>query len=103
MMRLLNFLSQSMQSSSLLDGGMLNSMILYVSAVMESKSSMGVMVEAPTAGSCRTIQGSLIAAAEHLQTNDDDLIKAMLVAGLIGIFITANATLAAEAVLLIYR
>ncbi|MCP4552083.1 MAG: hypothetical protein GY834_08620 [Bacteroidetes bacterium] len=77
-------------------------MILYVSAVMESKSSMGVMVAAPTAGSCGTIQGSLIAAAAHLKTNDDDLIKAMLVAGLIGIFITTNATFAAE-VLLIYR
>lgn len=91
----LNF-KKKMQSSSLLESGMLNTMILYVSAVMESKSSMGVIVAAPTAGSCGTIPGSLIAAAEHLKSNDDDLIKAMLAAGLIGVFICTNATFAAE-------
>ncbi|NTV82885.1 MAG: hypothetical protein HGA23_01115 [Bacteroidales bacterium] len=40
-----------MQNHRLLDGGMLNQIILYVTAMMEMKSSMGVIVAAPTAGS----------------------------------------------------
>ena len=41
-----------MENQQLLDGGMLNQMILYVTAMMEVKSSMGVIVAAPTAGAC---------------------------------------------------
>lgn len=91
----LNF-KQKMDKSQLLDGGMLNRMILYISAVMETKSSMGVIVAAPTAGSCGTVPGTLIAAAEFLNASEDDLINAMLVAGLTGVFIASNATFAAE-------
>ena len=43
----------------LLDGGMLNRMILYVTAMMEVKSSMGVIVAAPTAGACGGLPGCL--------------------------------------------
>jgi len=36
---------------------MLNRIILYVSALMEVKSSLGVIVAAPTAGSCGGLPG----------------------------------------------
>jgi L-serine dehydratase len=39
-----------MKAGRLLDGGALNRIILYVTALMEVKSSMGVIVAAPTAG-----------------------------------------------------
>ncbi len=42
---------EKMDASALLDGGMLNRMILYTIAVMETKSSTGLIVAAPTAGS----------------------------------------------------
>ncbi|MBL9131244.1 MAG: L-serine ammonia-lyase, iron-sulfur-dependent, subunit alpha [Verrucomicrobiaceae bacterium] len=45
----------------LLDGGALNRIIIYVTALMEVKSSMGVIVAAPTAGACAALPGAVIA------------------------------------------
>ena len=87
---------KQMDASVLLDAGMLNRIILYTSAVMETKSSMGLIVAAPTAGSCGTIPGTLIAASEFLDSSNDELIHAMLAAGLIGVFISNQATFSAE-------
>ena len=44
---------QSMNGGRLLDAGALNRIVLSVSALMEVKSSMGVIVAAPTAGASR--------------------------------------------------
>ena len=44
---------ECMKGSRLLDAGALNRIVLYVSALMEVKSSMGVIVAAPTAGAAR--------------------------------------------------
>jgi L-serine dehydratase len=85
-----------MAESALLDGGMLNQMILYVSAIMETKSSMGLIVAAPTAGSCGCIPGSLIAASESLNSSEEDLLRSMFAAGLIGVFISKQASFSAE-------
>ncbi len=80
----------------LLDGGMLNQIILYITAMMEVKSSMGVIVAAPTAGSCSGLPGACIGAANAMGLPVDDMAKAMLAAGMIGVFIAAHATFAAE-------
>jgi L-serine dehydratase len=85
-----------MANRQLLDGGMLNQMILYVTAMMEVKSSMGVIVAAPTAGSCGGLPGACIGAATSLGLSVDEMTRAMLSAGLIGVFIAAHATFAAE-------
>ncbi|MFZ5855564.1 MAG: L-serine ammonia-lyase, iron-sulfur-dependent, subunit alpha [Chloroflexota bacterium] len=86
----------SMSNRQLLDGGMLNQMILYVTAMMEVKSSMGVIVAAPTAGACAGLPGACIGAATSLGLPVDEMTKAMLAAGMIGVFIAAHATFAAE-------
>jgi len=85
-----------MESGGLLDGGMLNRMILYVSAMMEVKSAMGVIVAAPTAGACATLPGAVIAAAEVMGRTEEDMARAMLAAGMIGVFIAAHSSFAAE-------
>jgi L-serine dehydratase len=85
-----------MGDDKLLDGGMLNLMILYVTAIMEVKSSMGVIVAAPTAGACAALPGACIAAAESMKMSIDDMTKAMLAAGVTGIFIATHSTFAAE-------
>ena len=85
-----------MENHQLLDGGMLNQIILYVTAMMEVKSSMGVIVAAPTAGSCGGLPGACIGAASAMGLALDDMAKAMLAAGMIGVFIAAHATFAAE-------
>ena len=85
-----------MNSHNLLDGGILNQIILYVTAMMEMKSSMGLIVAAPTAGSCSGLPGAVIGAAHAMGLALDDMAKAMLAGGMIGIFIAAHATFAAE-------
>jgi L-serine dehydratase len=84
------------EKGDLLDAGMLNSMILYVTSLMEVKSSMGVIVAAPTAGSCGALPGAVIAAAEALGGTDEDMARALLAAGMIGVFVSARSTFAAE-------
>ncbi len=84
------------QEGKLAGGELINRIVMYVTAIMEVKSSMGVIVAAPTAGSCGALPGALIAVADTLQLSEDELVKAMLSAGLIGVFIAAHATFSAE-------
>ncbi|MFX1251040.1 MAG: L-serine ammonia-lyase, iron-sulfur-dependent, subunit alpha [Promethearchaeota archaeon] len=90
------FFKIQMQNQTLLDGGILNQMILYITAMMEIKSSMGVIIAAPTAGSCGALPGALLGAASVMELSEDELIKSMLAAGILGVFISAHATFSAE-------
>lgn len=87
---------QQFAERKLLEGDTVNRIVMYVSAIMEVKSSMGVIVAAPTAGACAALPGSVLAVADQLNASEDDVVKAMLCAGLIGVFIAAGATFAAE-------
>jgi L-serine dehydratase len=85
-----------MKERTLVEGDILNQVILYTSAMMEVKSSMGVVVAAPTAGSCGALPGAVIGTSTALGLSQDEMVKAMLAAGIIGVFIAAHATFAAE-------
>jgi L-serine dehydratase len=85
-----------LEQRQLLDGGILNRAILYVTALMEVKSSMGVIVAAPTAGSCATFPGTCLAAADTLGSSEPVILRAMLAAGLIGVFVATRSSFAAE-------
>lgn len=87
---------EKMESGRLLDAGIMNRIVLYVTALMEAKSAMGVIVAAPTAGSCGALPGACLAAADVLGLGDEDAAKAMLAGGLIGVFIAEGSTFAAE-------
>jgi L-serine dehydratase len=87
---------KKMERGELVKGDLHNRIILYVSAIMEVKSSMGVIVAAPTAGSCGALPGVLFAVAHELGSSEVDIVKGMLAAGLIGVFIAGHATFAAE-------
>jgi L-serine dehydratase len=87
---------ERMNRGQLLDGGALNKIVLYVTAMMEVKSSMGVIVAAPTAGACAALPGAVVGMAEAMGRDDAEMAKAMLAAGLIGVFITTRWTFAAE-------
>jgi L-serine dehydratase len=86
----------SMEGGTLLEAGILNRMILYTSAIMEVKSSMGVIVAAPTAGSCGALPAAVLGAGHALGSTPEELAKAMMAAGLVGVFITTGSTFAAE-------
>ncbi|MEO7924726.1 MAG: L-serine ammonia-lyase, iron-sulfur-dependent, subunit alpha [Chitinophagaceae bacterium] len=89
-------LKEQLQKKRLTGGDANNTIIMYVSAMMEVKSSMGVIVAAPTAGSCGALPGAIIGMAESLGITEDEKVKGLLAAGLIGVFIAAHATFAAE-------
>ncbi|WP_395736375.1 L-serine ammonia-lyase, iron-sulfur-dependent, subunit alpha [Prosthecobacter sp.] len=85
-----------MQAGKLLDGGALNRIVLYVTALMEMKSSMGVIVAAPTAGACAALPGAVIGMAEAMGKSEEEMAQAMLASGIIGVFIATRWTFAAE-------
>ena len=64
-----------MKAGRLLDGGVLNRIVLYVTALMEVKSSMGVIVAAPTAGACAALPGAVIALAEEMGQAEEEMAK----------------------------
>jgi L-serine dehydratase len=88
--------AEKLASGALIEGGVLNRAILYVTALMEVKSSMGVFVAAPTAGSCGTFAGTCIAAAEARNATEDATLRALLAGGLIGVFVATRSSFAAE-------
>ncbi|MEE4239976.1 MAG: DJ-1 family glyoxalase III [Desulfopila sp.] len=73
-----------------------NTIITNVTAVMETKSSMGVIAAAPTAGSCGTLAGTLIAVASFCEKSEQEMVCALLAAGLIGVFVAQEGGFAAE-------
>jgi len=85
-----------MKAGRLLDGGALNRIILYVTSLMEVKSSMGVIIAAPTAGACAALPGAVVAMAESMGLDEEAMAKALLASGLIGVFIATRWTFAAE-------
>jgi len=85
-----------MEAGRLLPGAALNRIVLYVTALMEVKSSMGVIVAAPTAGACAALPGAIVAVADEMNLPEAAVVKAMLAAGLIGAFIATHSTFAAE-------
>jgi L-serine dehydratase len=87
---------QRLDGGRLLDAGALNRIVLYVSALMEVKSSMGVIVAAPTAGACAAMPGAILGMAEALGLSEDLMARALLASGLIGVFIASGWTFAAE-------
>lgn len=88
--------AELLERGQLVDAGLLNRAILYVTALMEVKSSMGVFVAAPTAGSCGTFAGTCLAAAEARNESEGSVLRAMLAGGLIGVFTATRSSFAAE-------
>ncbi len=88
--------AEAMQSGALLGSSVLNTMTLYVSSLMEVKSSMGIIVAAPTAGSCAGLPGAVLGAVDSLELSKGHAVRGMLAAGIIGVFIAMDATFAGE-------
>jgi len=74
----------------------LNQIVLATTALMEVKSSMGVIVAAPTAGACAALPAAVITIARQRDLDDEAMARGLLAAGLIGIFITSAWSFAAE-------
>jgi L-serine dehydratase len=91
-----HLIGKSVKDGRLLSDDLTNRIISNVSALMESKSSLGVIVAAPTAGACGALGGTLKAIADYRQLDDENKILAYFAAGMIGVFIAEGPGFSAE-------
>ncbi|MGI6066114.1 MAG: L-serine ammonia-lyase, iron-sulfur-dependent, subunit alpha [Bacillota bacterium] len=89
-------MAEQVNKRRLIDGGILNKAMLWAVAVMEMSGKPGVIVAAPTAGSCGVVPAALICVGEQMGYGDEEIAKALLGAGLVGAFIGNNATFAGD-------
>lgn len=82
--------------SSPLLGSCLHNVATNVTAIMDCKSAMEVIVAAPTAGACGVLGGTIWAIAEELEKSESEVAESLLAAGIIGVFIAETATFAGE-------
>lgn len=87
---------EALQAGQLIDSGLLNQIVLYTTALMDVKSSMGVIVAAPTAGACAAFPAVCLAYGDSNQLSDQQIAEGMLAGGLIGVFIATHWSFAAE-------
>lgn len=62
-------------------------------AVQEVNAAMGVIVAAPTAGGAGVLPGTLLGLARHHQCGDEELVRALATAGLVGAVVAQRASL----------
>lgn len=91
-----HLIKEGEEANKLLPGSVMNTAISYITSMMEVKSSMGVIVAAPTAGSCGGLPGTIIGACDAMGLTLVEATKGMLAAGMIGLFVAEHATFAAE-------
>lgn len=77
-----------------LTGGALNEMMARALSASEVNASMGRICAAPTAGACGVIPAVLHFAVQRTGAEEDEAVKALLVASGVGAVITRNATVA---------
>jgi len=71
-------------------------MIAYITALMEAKSAMEVIVAVPTAGSCGTFGGTVKAFCDTHELEEENKVMAYFAGGLIGVFYAMGPGFSAE-------
>ena len=87
-------LSEHQAAGNGLCGPILEKAITYAMAVLETNSSMGLIVAAPTAGSAGIVPGLMLAFQEIYGFSDEQMIKVLFNAGAVGYLAMRNATVA---------
>ena len=80
--------------SSSLMGTVQTDAVARAMAVLERSATMGVIVAAPTAGSAGVVPGCVLALADHLQLDDEQVMDALYCAAAIGLNLTTSACVA---------
>jgi len=79
-------------SSRSVCGELMNKAMVAAMGTMEVNASMGLIVAAPTAGSCGILPGAVVTIGKEYGFNDEEMIDALFAASAIGAIITRNAT-----------
>ncbi|UZP67881.1 L-serine ammonia-lyase, iron-sulfur-dependent, subunit alpha [Desulfovibrio mangrovi] len=89
-------MARAVSEVRLADLGVMNRGMVIATAIMEYNSSGGIVVAAPTAGSCGVLPAAVLSLAESMGLSEAEQAEAMLAAGVVGVFIAHQATFAAE-------
>lgn len=89
-------MSERSGRTSLIDAGILNRAMTAAVSVMENSCAHNIIVAAPTAGSSGVVPASIVTLGREMGKSDDEIDKALLTAGLTGVFIANQATFAGE-------
>lgn len=73
-------------------GDLMNKAMAAAMGTMEVNASMGLIVAAPTAGSCGILPGAIVTIGKEYGIDDETMIDALFTASAIGAIITRNAT-----------
>ncbi|HZX34635.1 MAG TPA: L-serine ammonia-lyase, iron-sulfur-dependent, subunit alpha [archaeon] len=90
------YFSSLRQRENPLTGRIVSKALAYSLAVAEVNASMGLVVAAPTAGSCGVLPGALLALNEEVDSSEEKMLNGLLTASGIGLFIAERATFAAS-------
>lgn len=85
----------SIQGKKPLTGSLISKAIAYSLAVAEVNASMGLIVAAPTAGSCGILPGAMLAMQEESDCSDEKIAEAFFTSSGIGLLIAGRATFSA--------
>ncbi|MEJ2596048.1 MAG: L-serine ammonia-lyase, iron-sulfur-dependent, subunit alpha [bacterium] len=91
-----HLIREAEQKGRIIPDNLINEIITNVTAIMEAKSAMEVVVANPTAGSCGTVAGVIQAVAGKCKVSREELIKAYFAAGMAGVFFAEGPGFAAE-------
>ena len=69
---------------------------INASAVFEHTLSVGLVVAAPTGGSCGVIPSTIVELGMDMGISEEKILEGLFAAGLVGIFITQDATFGCE-------
>jgi len=84
------------ENSGLIKKSINSTIIAFTSAIMEVKSSMGVIVATPTAGACGVLGGALFGSLGDKDFEMESMVRAFMAAGITGVFIADKYTFSAE-------
>ena len=84
------------KAGRLKSGSLVNLIISNITALMEAKSAMEVIVAVPTAGSCGTFGGTMKAFCDYNKISEDQKLRAYFAGGLIGVYFAGGPGFSAE-------
>jgi L-serine dehydratase len=91
-----HLIKEAVDNGTILNNDLINNIISNVSAIMESKSALEVVVANPTAGSCGAVGGVLKAVADSRGSNRNELLDAYFASALIGVYFAKGPGFSAE-------
>lgn len=91
-----HWIQKAEQEGRIHSGMLINRIIANITALMEAKSAMEVIVAVPTAGSCGTFGGTVKAFCDTKSSGENQKILAYFAGGLIGVFFAMGPGFSAE-------